>query len=779
MFKQIFILALFSFSIGFSQNNQLWKGYFSFNQVTDISESPNAVVASSENAVFSKNLNTNDIKTTTTVDGLKAVSITAIYYSTTTKITFVGNSNGLLLLILPDGTFVQKIGIISDVPVPTTIKKINHFLENDGKIYVSCDYGISIFNLTTLEFGNTYYLGPQGAYVSVQQTTINNGFIYAATKGNPSGSGIRKANLSNQFLDDYNQWVDTSGNEWNGVTSFGTNILAITTATSIYKYNGTNWTIFASCPENLLHIRSTSDYAIITSPNNVYIYNQGLQLVTHIQSSQVTTTPVTFTCATVINDVIYIGTNENGILTSSISNSTNFSFIIPNGPIRNRIFRVKKSNSALWALYGAYDQYYNPYNPSSTPNGLYQFPISKYTNDNGWTFIPYSNLLGAKSLSNIAFNPNNENQFYVSSYFSGLLKVVNEVPTILYNTTNTGTNGLESLQLSPPDPTYIDIRVNGPTFDKNGDLWMTNNYLTKPLKVLRSNGQWQSYDFTSAESTLELKDTSYGIPVVDKNGTKWLSQDRNGVVGFNENYNNKFITIKTGSSGNLPNGDVRCLAIDTKNQLWIGTIAGLRIVPSVDSFITETDIQSKAIIILENNLAQELFYSQFIIDIAVDGANRKWVSIADSGVYLVSPDGQQTIYHFTKDNSPLPTNNVNDIEIDGVTGEVFFATYKGMVSFKGTSTRASDDLSSVYVYPNPVRPEFEGTVKISNLTNKATVKITDIEGNLVFETTSEGGTIEWDTTAFGKYKVASGVYMIFVSAQDGVETTVKKVMIIR
>jgi hypothetical protein len=83
------------------------------------------------------------------------------------------------------------------------------------------------------------------------------------------------------------------------------------------------------------------------------------------------------------------------------------------------------------------------------------------------------------------------------------------------------------------------------------------------------------------------------------------------------------------------------------------------------------------------------------------------------------------------------------------------------------------------VYPNPVRPEYDGTVKISGLLNKATVKITDIEGNLVYETTSEGGTIEWDTTAFGKHKVASGVYMVFISAQDGVETKVKKVMIIR
>ena len=60
-----------------------------------------------------------------------------------------------------------------------------------------------------------------------------------------------------------------------------------------------------------------------------------------------------------------------------------------------------------------------------------------------------------------------------------------------------------------------------------------------------------------------------------------------------------------------------------------------------------------------------------------------------------------------------------------------------------------------------------------------TANLTDIEGNLVYEFKSQGGTVEWDTTAFGKYRVASGVYMVFVTTQDGTETKVKKVMIIR
>lgn len=109
----------------------------------------------------------------------------------------------------------------------------------------------------------------------------------------------------------------------------------------------------------------------------------------------------------------------------------------------------------------------------------------------------------------------------------------------------------------------------------------------------------------------------------------------------------------------------------------------------------------------------------------------------------------------------------------------FFATDKGLVSYLGASTKGSESLENVYAYPNPVRPGYSGTVKISGLMDKVNLKITDIEGNLVFETTSSGGTVEWDTTAFGKYKVASGVYMVFVTSSDAAETTVKKIMVVR
>jgi len=291
--------------------------------------------------------------------------------------------------------------------------------------------------------------------------------------------------------------------------------------------------------------------------------------------------------------------------------------------------------------------------------------------------------------------------------------------------------------------------------------------------MMDASSNWYSYSLPVIDDI-----TNYSDLVIDKNQTKWIATSNKGLVGFNEKHQNRTILISDYENG-LPYNHVFSIAVDNNNRLWIGTTWGIRVLPSVDRFLTEDQPRVNPIIIMEEGLAQELLYRQTVSKIKVDGADQKWLGTLGAGVFLVSSNGQETIHHFTKDNSPLPSNNILDIDINPKTGEVFFATDKGMVSYKGAATLASDDLSGVYVYPNPVRPEYFGTVKIAGLTDKANIKITDIEGNLVHEAKSEGGTIEWDTTAFGKYRVASGVYMIFLTTEDATQTKVKKVMIIR
>lgn len=754
------LLLLVIGQIGFSQNNQLWKGYFSYNSIKDITQAPDKLFAASENALFSDNLSTNFIKTTNTVDGLSGQTITTIYHSPVSNKTLVGYDNGLMIVINEtDGKMLNVVDIINKA-IPANTKKINHFMEYNGIVYVSCDFGIVQYNLNTLQFGDTYFIGDNGALIPISQTAVFEGNIYAATLNN----GMRRADVNNPNLNDYNQWTTIAGGGWIGVTAFGSQLLAATTFGNIQKWQSNTFVNVVTLPEIPVDFRSTESYLVVTTPNNVYVYNSGLSPVATVNSSQIPDMITTFSCATVIDETIFIGTNDKGVITKKMNGSA-FENIIPDGPIRNNIFAIDATTKNLWAVYGGYTISYNPFTYTGSPP---QSAMSKFT-DKGWIEIPFEDLLGAKWLSRIAINPNNSNQLFISSYYSGLLKLVNDEATNLYNAQNTGNDGLQTITGQVPD----DVRINGSAFDKSNNLWVTNSLVSKGLKVLKTNGQWQSYTMSNAL-------LNFGRLTIDKNGTKWLTTNTDGLIGFNEDYNNLLKTIKEGpDTGNLPINDARVAAIDNKNQMWIGTRRGLRVLYNVDSFLSSDQLTTEPIIIIEDGLPQELLYEQAIMDIVVDGANNKWIGTADSGVFLVSPDGQETFYHFTTGNSPLPSNVINDIDINPTTGEVFFATTKGLVSFKGTSTGANENLNNVYVYPNPVRPGFEGTVKISGLLDQATVKITDIEGNLVFETTSEGGTIEWDTTAFGKYKVASGVYMIFISAEDGVETKVKKVMIVR
>ncbi|ESU19361.1 hypothetical protein FCR2A7T_19730 [Flavobacterium cauense R2A-7] len=766
-----FLLTFFSLN-SFSQQNQLWRGFFSYTAIKDLSQNSDKVYAASENAVFSKNTITNELQTVNSVNDFKADIISSFHYSPTYKKILVGNQNGLLLVVNEtDGAVLNVIDILNKATIPPNRKKINHIYEYQGKAYLSCDFGICVFDLATSQFGDTYFIGPAGEELKVFQTTVFNGFIYAVTELN----GIRRADYTSPNLVDFSQWSTFDAGYWSGIVTFQNQLIASLTNNKVYKYAGGSFQEIANVGQPIVDLREFENRLVFTSANHVYVYDAQLLPLVHI--TQIPDVASTFTCATVIGDKIFVGTADKGMYQTTLANSVAFEDITPDGPVRNKLFRIKKADNFLWAAYGGYTKQYNPYEYCCGTTSQYE--ISKFSDQNGWNTIPFSDLLGARAISDIAINPSNSNQVYFTSFFSGLLKVEgNNNQITLYNQSNTGPNGLESLVLSPPNPSYIDVRINGPAFDKNGNLWMTNSLVENAIKVLKRDGSWQSYTLNNI--TMNPDNDDYAGIKIDKNGTKWIASYRNGVIGFNENYGNKFLLIKTGTgSGNLPDNDVRSIAVDHRNQLWIGTFAGLRILSSVDRFLTDTALETNSVIILDDNLAQELFYQQSIMDIEVDGANNKWVSVEGAGAFLVSSNGQQTLYHFTKENSPLPSNNILDIEIDGSTGEVFFATDRGLVSFQGVSTKPQDDLNNVFVYPNPVRPEYNGTVKISGLIDKANVKITDIEGNLVYETTSEGGTIEWDTRAFGKHKVASGVYMIFIAAQDGAETKVKKVMIIR
>ena len=517
---------------------------------------------------------------------------------------------------------------------------------------------------------------------------------------------------------------------------------------------------------NIIDFGVQSNILTITTENSIEAYQEGygepLATVGNLNYDY------TLQSGYFYNNTFYLGTTTLGMLVVP-GTSQEASQVLPAGPLFNQPFSIDASPGQLWVTYGDVDLTFNPF-------PLTRKGISNFKNE-AWKNIKYDSLIDqlrvddANDLVYVKINQNNPFVTYISSYQKGLIKLNGQAPFILYNETNSPMdipNGNEALG----------IRIFGSDFDRDQNLWLVQSRIDEGLLKLTPDGQFQTIDISNiidAETELALSKLA-----VSRVGYVFFGAVDSGLIGYNPT-TNQFNKIGEGlGTGNLPTTDIKALAFDNQNRLWIGTRKGLRVLYSIGSFFedgAETDAQP--IIILEDGVPQELLFLQSITDIEVDGSNNKWISTATSGVFYLSSNGQETLLRFTSDNSPLPSDNVLDIAVDDSSGKVYFATNDGLVAYNGTSTAPENDLENVYAFPNPVRPNFSGNVTIDGLTAKANIKITDITGNLVFETTSEGGSVQWDTTAFGKYKVASGVYLILVTSDDNLLTKVTKIMIIR
>ena len=175
--KNVFIytILLLTTFFGFSQDSKLWKGYFSYNAVKDISQSTTQVFGAAENAYFKKNINTNETSVVSTIEGLSGQDISQIYHSEIYKKTLIGHTDGLIIIVNDtDGSMLNVVDILNKPSVPPNKKRINHFMEYNGKVYISTDFGISVYDLSLSEFGDTYFIGSGGSNIEILQTTIYN-----------------------------------------------------------------------------------------------------------------------------------------------------------------------------------------------------------------------------------------------------------------------------------------------------------------------------------------------------------------------------------------------------------------------------------------------------------------------------------------------------------------------------------------------------------------------------------------------------------------------------
>lgn len=782
LYKLLILLFFSKVLFGQTTDNNAWEGHFSYTKIKAVVDGGDKIYAASENAIFSYDPITEERETITTINGLSGENITSIHYSNEYELLIIGYRSGLFEVFnLTTNTVLKVVDILNKTSIPPENKQINHFLENETSIYISTNYGISVYDLEALEFGDTYYIGANGSQVQINQTFINGNLIYAATN-----TGLKTADINSTNLIDFQTWNMLFTGNFNAVNTVQGVIYTVKSDNKLYQVNGTTLTLALNFSNDVLELKNNAENLLVVTSADIQHYDSNLSLLESY------TLPVEFdtnlTSGLITSNTIFIGTENEGLLKNSMSSPNDFLAVHPDGPLRNTPFSLQYDYGNLWVTFGDYDVYFNP-------SPFRKLGFSYYENET-WTSISYDSIQQAIqnpvfNLNDIEINPVNSNQVFISSFHHGLLNFQKNYSIELLDETN---SGLQSLVLEGA-PNYKSIRVSDTEFDNQGYLWTLTSLLEEPLKRFNpATNQWQSYSFSAIINDPINDELGFEEITIGPDGTKWVTSASNGVIGFNET-GNLIKQIVGEDTANLPSNYIKALALDKNNVLWIGTFKGLRILYNTSSFFTEETIQTEPIIILEDGLPKELLELQFITDIIIDGSNNKWISTADAGVFYLSSDGQKTIYHFTKDNSPLPSNNVNTMTQNKDNGTIYFGTTRGLVSFKAGGSSPSNSLEDTFVYPNPVRPGFNlatEKVKIKNLSENVNIKITDVEGNLVAEAESntnlrfkgynleiDGGTAYWNGKNLANRTVASGVYIVMISDLDNLETRVLKIMLIR
>jgi len=782
--KKKFFIAFFAL-IGtlFSNaqsNSLLWEGHFSYLNIKDVVASQEKVYGASENAIFSYDIITEELETISTINGLSGELISTIHYSEEYSLLIIGYESGLIEIFNESTEEITTVvDILDKNTIPPNSKRINHFSELDGSVFIAADFGISVYDLSRLEFGDTYFIGGGGSHIQVNQTAVSNGYIYVACEDN---GGVKRGLLSSPNLIDFQEWEQISTGNFNGIESVLDKLYCTSTNRSIHEINDTTLNLLQVYPNQPLDLKSSNNQLIVTTQDNVYVYDANFNLLAN--PTQTAEFDTTFTASSLTQEGIYIGTTNFGVLKTTQGDTSMFLEIHPDGPLRNDVFSITSGFGNVWISYGDYTRFYNP-SPFKREGVSQLF-------DEQWNNIHYDDVFGLRNLNAISINPLNPQQVFVSSFHDGMLEINDGITTQRLDETN---SGLESLIL-PNAPTYRSLRLSGTTFDDNGVLWSLTGLVERPLKAYDpSSNLWRSFDFTELIPNALTDNIGFKELLFAPSGDIFIASFSYGVIGFKENGGNLTFKNVDKENGNLPDKSVRAIALDKGGQLWIGTDIGLRVLYNTSGFFDDDNLTTDEIVILDNGIPKELLQDQFISDIKVDGSNNKWVATIGAGLFYFSPDGQQTIYHFTKDNSPLPSNNVNDISIDEAKGVIYIGTDKGLVSFNSGGSSPTEELIDAYVYPNPVRPSFNiatEKVKIKDITDNVNIKITDIEGNLVAEAQSransryrgynleiDGGTAYWNGKNMANNMVASGVYLIMISDMESLETKTLKLMIIR
>ena len=715
-----------------------WQTHFSYQNVKDIAVGTDFTYAATENSLFRIDRLEGSLERFNKNTGLSDVGIGAISVLSDGKTLVVGYKNGNIDFVTEDE--IKNITTVKDFET-TLSKEFKSIIEYANLLYLSGDLGVVVYDLVNENILEAYQnLGENGDPLAINDLAFANDSIYAATD-----DGILSASLSPAInRQDFNNWSRAlRGIAFEEIEASSLGLHA-SSQQDLFVKNGAVWEFDQNFQANIVTLEGDPSRLRVSTETRIFdLTNLGSEMIfeTENNSSRINNTLSSGAMEA------WIASTSQGVLLFNKSTNTTEPFIIP-GPKIDQNYQLKFDGEKFWIL------------PSDIFNLNLESHYSTFnTATREWSNIELSQM--GSPITQLTDLVAISNRTYVSSFDRGLFSI--------------DENGTIEKLLEGTDGPILDNNSFGLSSleaDENGIIWSTFYDSSESLFTYELNSDtWTnvSPDHPSATFITDI--------LIGPNNDKWLTIDPNeggGILVYNEGSQRERYLNRNGGQGGLPSNEVTDIEVDQDQFVWVGTSQGIAFFTNPFNILNGGALTA-SIPIYQNRL---LLRNEFITDIVVDPANRKWFGTRNNGLWLFSETGEELIFHFTIGNSPLPSNRIISMEIAPETGELFISTDKGVISFRSDATLGTDSHENIKVYPNPVAPSFRGQIVIEGLVNNAQLRITDASGKLVKKLKANGSTAIWNIRDLNNARVSSGVYLVFSASEDGLETYITKIIVI-
>lgn len=702
----------------------------------------------------------------TTIDGMHRLDAIESIFDELNNRLIIAYTDGVIDIFNVDNQSFEKIDDIARVNEFTS-KMINHFEFQNNELVVATDFGVVVFDRNQLYVTNSYLnIGefPRGS--TVYDVTFYDDSIFVATS-----QGIASA-LSSSNLVDANEWNTKKLSESNNlkvteVEESNTFLLAISDD-SLYSWNNGAWKVLDNQPLNNPSIlESYGDEILIGNKNKIQSISENNEITDIFVSDKENITTIKS-----INSDLLIGTRENGLIELTSSSQ----IFKPSGPYLNFFSEIEYKDGILLASSTSQFPQSDPFN-SIRGYYIYNDGWENYNRNTNTTLDEFSYAM--------AYTIDiTDDDYFIGSWGDGIAihsRLNNEIR--VFDTTNSDFTGISA------NSSYVVI--SGVDTDSFNNTWAISFLSDLPLNVYsKESDEWthfSSLPINNDELYFRLfvdSKNKLWIPLIDvsNNGKGLLIIDTGQDVFDESDDTYRKLTLSV-DEGNLPDNNVIAIAEDKNGEIWIGTERGLARFIFPD-FIVSTNNPSEYTaqwLINADTSATSRFLLRDInvSSIAVNSANQKWVGSVNQGIWLLNEDGSEIIARFTAENSPLISNNIEDITIDNERGVVYISTDLGLISLVETAKKPVNTLRDLKVYPNPFVYSKHDEVIIDDLSDQTTIKIVGADGSVFNSFQTKGGRHSWDgLDEYGK-ELSSGVYFVVAIADNGSEKGIGKIVIIR